>query len=137
MTTTKKIMIVDDDEDDMEFFCEAVMEIDASLACVTATNGEDALQKLRKGKTQLPDLIFLDLNMPRMDGKTCLRELKKDNDLKNIPVIISTTSSHHRDVQETLQLGAVHFMTKPSTFDRMKTGIEKALRMVRPVEKSK
>ncbi len=136
MTTTKKIMIVDDDEDDLEFFCEAVMEIDASCAYVTATNGEEALQKLRQGKTKLPDLIFLDLNMPRMDGKTCLRELKKDRELKNIPVIISTTSSHHKDRQETLRLGAVHFMTKSSTFDQIKEGIEKALQMVRSVEKS-
>ncbi len=136
MTTTKKIMIVDDDEDDMEFFCEAVMEIDASYACVTATNGEDALQKLRKGTSKLPDLIFLDLNMPRMDGKTCLVELKKDSELKNIPVIISTTSSHHKDRQETLQLGAVHFMTKSSTFDQIKMGIENALQLVRSAEKS-
>ncbi|WP_091868777.1 response regulator [Pricia antarctica] len=136
MTTTKKIMIVDDDEDDMEFFCEAVKEVDASCACITATNGEEALQKLRKGKTKLPDLIFLDLNMPRMDGKTCLRELKKDRELKNIPVIISTTSSHHKDMEETLELGAVHFMTKSSTFDQIKTGIEKALQMVGSFEKS-
>ncbi len=136
MTTTKKIMIVDDDEDDMDFFCEVINEIDASYTCVTATNGEEALQKLRKGKTQLPDLIFLDLNMPRMNGKICLQELKKDSALQNIPIIIYTTSSHHKDKEETLKNGAALFMTKPPTFDRMKAGIEEALLMAYTGEQS-
>lgn len=130
MTTTKKIMIVDDDEDDIDFFCEVINEIDGSYTCVTAANGEEALQKLRKGKTQLPDLIFLDLNMPRMNGKVCLQQIKKDSALQNIPVIIYTTSSHRQDKEETLQHGAAHFMTKPPTFDRMKTEIMEALQMV-------
>lgn len=137
MTTAKKIMIVDDDEDDIDFFCEAVRNIDRSHTCVTVSNCEEALQRLRKGKTQLPDLIFLDLNMPRMNGKICLRELKKDSALKNIPVIIYTTSSHHKDKEETLKHGAAHFITKPPTFERMKAEIKEALQVVSTAGKSK
>ncbi len=123
-------MIVDDDPDDIDFFREALSEIDTSLRCVTATDGEEALRKLRETMKVLPNYLFLDLNMSRMDGKSCLRELKKDPHLKNIPVIILSTSSHHKDEQESFALGATYFMTKPSTFDRMKAGIQEALRLI-------
>jgi DNA-binding NtrC family response regulator len=72
-----------------------------------------------------------------LNGKTCLRELKNDHVLQTIPVIIYTTSSHHKEKEETLRLGAVHFMTKPSTFDRMKAGIEEALQLVGTAEESR
>lgn len=136
MTTAKKIMIIDDDEDDTDFFCEAVTDIDESHTCVTARNGEDALLKLRQETISLPDLIFLDLNMPRMDGNTCLRELKKDAVLKDIPVIIYTTSAHLKEKNEILRLGAVHFLTKAATIDGIQKGIRKALLAISTVGKS-
>ena len=88
MNNALTFLIVDDDADDCEFFCEAVSEINPHSRCLLANNGEDALMKLRTEMTNLPDLIFLDLNMHRMDGRKCLIELKKDSKLKNIPVII-------------------------------------------------
>ncbi len=107
-------MIVDDDADDRDFFCHVLEEIDSSIECIVAVNGEDALNVLRKDAIQLPDFIFLDLNMPKMDGRKCLAELKKDVKLKNIPVIIFTTSSDRKDVEVTHKLGATYFLTKPS-----------------------
>lgn len=122
-------MIVDDDTDDCEFFCEAVAECDSNAECLVAHNGEEALKTLNNSVTQLPELIFLDLNMPRMDGKTCLAELKKSDTLKNIPVIIYSTSSSQNDKEETQKLGASHFLTKPSDYKKLCSEISRIIQM--------
>lgn len=123
MNSIKTLMIVDDDSDDRDFFCTALNKIDSSAECLFAVNGEDALKKLRNGIKQLPNFIFLDLNMPRMDGRICLSELKKDEKLKNIPVIIFSTSSRQKDIDETHDLGAAYFLTKPSDFKKLQNEI--------------
>lgn len=123
MNSKKTLMIVDDDSDDREFFCEALNDIDSSAKCLVAINGDEALKILRSEIEHLPDSIFLDLNMPRMDGRTCLAELKKDAKLRNIPVIIFSTSSHQKDIEETHELGAVYFLTKPSDFKKLQSEI--------------
>jgi CheY-like chemotaxis protein len=123
MSDKKIFLIVDDDDDDRDFFCEAVIEIDPSAKCETARNGEHALAKLRNGIKQLPDFIFLDINMPRMDGWQCLTELKGEKKLENIPVIIISTSSSQNDIDKAQQLGAFYFLTKPSNFEKLKKEI--------------
>ncbi|RKN83698.1 response regulator [Ulvibacterium marinum] len=123
-------MIVDDDDDDIDFFCQAIRKIDPTYTCMSATDGEAALQKLQNETNALPDFIFLDLNMPRMDGKTCLRELKKQEKLKDIPVIIYTTSSHPQEREETLQLGAAHFLTKAYSIKMLQEGIRNVLEIL-------
>lgn len=120
MSEKRLFLIVDDDIDDCEFFCEALNEIAPNIDCYVANNGEDALKKLRAQSKSIPDVIFLDLNMPCMDGKACLKELKKDNLLKEIPVVIYTTSSNKDDVDETKNLGAFHYITKPSDFQNLR-----------------
>lgn len=112
------IFLADDDLDDQDFFKHALKQIDESIVCVTASNGEEAIKKL-KTITQLPDYIFLDLNMPRMSGLKCLIEIKKINSLKNIPVIIYSTSSEERDINEAKKLGADYFVTKPFDFKEL------------------
>ena len=77
MKNQKILMIVDDDTDDRFFFRSAIRKNNPSYECIEAENGDDALKQLRKAK-YLPDFIFLDLNMPKMDGRECLEELKKD-----------------------------------------------------------
>lgn len=123
MNQALTFLIIDDDTDDCEFFCEAISEIDSSAKCLTVNNGEDALIKLRSGLEDLPDYIFLDLNMQRMDGRKCLAELKKDDRLKNIPVIILTTSKSQKDKDETRVLGASYFLTKPSEYQKLRKEI--------------
>jgi CheY-like chemotaxis protein len=118
------ILIVDDDEDDRDLFCIAVHDIDPSINCIVARNGVEALQGLRSEEFEKPDWIFLDLNMPRLNGIQCLTELKKDPSLQDIPVIIYTTSKIQEDKDKTLQLGAVHFITKPSTQRELREAIE-------------
>jgi CheY-like chemotaxis protein len=119
MLKKRTFFIVDDDVDDQELFAEAVSEIDSSIACISVSNGEEALDVLRNRKIELPDMIFLDLNMPRLNGKQCLAELKREKHLKDIPVVIYSTSSEKRDIEETSRLGAAHFLTKPNKFDEL------------------
>jgi CheY-like chemotaxis protein len=119
MKAKRTFFIVDDDIDDQELFKEAVNEVDGSIQCLSASNCEEALDLLRHRKIVLPDMIFLDLNMPRLNGKQCLSELKKIAHLRDIPVIIYSTSSEKRDIEETSRLGAAHFLTKPNKFDEL------------------
>ena len=115
MLKEKLLLLVDDDEDDSFLFREILTEVDPAIKLVTAENGRVALSMLGAENAVLPDIIFLDLNMPKMDGKQCLEELKKDDLLKDIPVFIYTTSSQSKDIEYTLQLGAACFITKPSS----------------------
>jgi CheY-like chemotaxis protein len=119
----KIILLIDDDLDDHELFNEAISEINPGYIRKMAMNGEEALNLLRT-EDNLPDLIFLDLNMPRLNGKNCLAEIKKDDRLKNIPVIIFSTSSSPKDIEETRQLGAVGFFTKPSNFLELRENLQ-------------
>jgi len=109
------ILIVDDDEDDKQLFIESAKEVNNNIKCVTASDGQEALRLLKDELNPLlPDYIFLDLRMPRISGKQCLEEIRKDNRLRQIPVFIYTTS---RDVEDSIELkkkGAVHFISKPA-----------------------
>jgi CheY-like chemotaxis protein len=113
MQTT--LLIVDDDPDDIGLFREAVYEINKGYRCITASNGKEALQLLQNA-IKNPDFIFMDLNLPIMNGKECLIELKKNPEFAGIPVIIYSTSKLQTDIEEVSKLGAAHFLTKPNTF---------------------
>ena len=120
MEKTITLFLADDDNDDAFLFAEILKEINPSIRLITAIDGEDALEKLTTKGALLPDVIFLDLNMPRMDGKECLAALKNDEKLRDIPVIMYTTSSQSRDIEETLQRGAICFITKPSSVKELR-----------------
>lgn len=124
MKAKKVFFIADDDPDDRELFIEALRTLDPDCDCITATDGEEALQKLDNGLPQLPDFIFLDLNMPRVSGKECLAAIKKTNKLNQIPVIIYSTSAEKRDMDETIQSGAAYFLQKPNRFDDLSKALE-------------
>ncbi|MFS8617784.1 MAG: response regulator [Solitalea sp.] len=111
-----RFLIVDDDTEDQELFIDAVREVDPSIECISALNGEEALTLLREDSPALPDYIFMDLNMPGLNGVQCLSEIKKMQYLQHIPVLIYTTSNWTRNKEETRRLGADHFFTKPVRF---------------------
>ena len=119
--------LIDDDPDDREIFCIALEDTNKGFKCITAPNGKEALQKLSTDDSFRPDYIFLDLNMPVMNGKQCLQEIKKIPRLESVPVIIYTTSSYVKDMEETKELGATHFLTKPSRIDRLTRLLEELI----------
>jgi len=106
--------LVDDDFDDASLFQATLSDVDPNIKFAHAADGQDALDQLLS-KSIRPNLIFLDLNMPRMDGKECLALIKQEDDLKDIPVIMYTTSSQSQDIEQTMLQGAVCFITKPSS----------------------
>lgn len=114
-----KILLVDDDVDDQFIFIDAINEIAPGIECKAVNNGLEAIDHLQKANPR-PSLIFLDLNMPFMNGFECLVHLKKDNLLKEIPVIIFTTSDSPREIKLTKELGAEVFLTKTSNFKLLK-----------------
>jgi CheY-like chemotaxis protein len=118
MLQNQLLFLVDDDLDDHEIFKSALAKVDEDLELITATNGYEALEMLGTAN-KLPDYIFVDLNMPRMGGFQFLIEIKKTDKLKNIPVIIYTTSSNPIDIARTKELGAISFITKPSLFSEL------------------
>jgi CheY-like chemotaxis protein len=119
MHNLSAILIIDDDDDDKQMFCEVISEIDERILCTWAGNGQEGLQLLQE-QDPLPNFIFLDLNMPRMNGRQCLVQIKKLERLAAIPVIIYSTSKLEEDKEETMRLGADYFLTKPSSMQLLK-----------------
>jgi CheY-like chemotaxis protein len=136
-TSSKTCLLIDDDRDDQEIFTLALEKFDPEFRCVIANNGYEALKYLNTKSNPLPHYIFLDLNMPLMNGKECLIEIKKHPSLNHIPVIIYTTSSLQDDIVQTRKLGAADFITKPPSISVLSIklfNVFNALFKVVPVE---
>jgi len=127
MSKVELLFLIDDDADDQHVFAEALSEVDDSVDLVTATNGLEALERLRDSSQPLPDLIFLDLNMPKMNGKQFLKEVKNVPRLSEIPVVIYSTSSARMDKEETLALGASEFVVKPDSYGELCNAIRSVI----------
>ena len=111
----KKLLIylIDDDSDDREIFNIALNDINKSIKCLTANNAVEALKYLQSDPDLNPDYIFLDLNMPLMNGRQFLEEIRNYTHLAEIPVVILSTSGDAQTIRETIAMGARHFITKP------------------------
>jgi CheY-like chemotaxis protein len=127
MIHSKMILLIDDDIEDQEIFIDALKQIDQTILCLSFSDGEEALKLLETDIIAVPDLIFLDLNMPRFSGKQCLSQLKKINKLTETPVVIYTTSADKKDQDDTKDLGADHFLIKPSRFDDLREHLKRIL----------
>jgi CheY-like chemotaxis protein len=119
----KKFLIVDDDMDDRDMFCEALGEVISDSICYNATNGRRAMMALDEAEIDIPDLIFLDINMPVMNGWQFLTKLKEANAYQNIPVIMYSTSSYPEDIEKAQHLGAICFFSKPANFKALKQNL--------------
>jgi CheY-like chemotaxis protein len=127
------ILIADDDKDDRAFFEQALKELPIKFRLNTVTNGEELMLFLRSHETELPDVLFLDISMPRKTGIECLVEIKNDLKLKHMPVIIFTTS-YTRGLEMELELsstlsrmGAVDYVRKPPEFSDLKKAIQASI----------
>lgn len=114
----KVFMIKDDDEDDRFFFKEALADLPNSPMCLEAINGEDALNQLQQ-IDNIPDFIFLDVNMPRMAGRECLLEIKRDTKLKNCVVIMYSTSFSEETIEDFVKFGALTCLQKPTDMNKL------------------
>ncbi|HEX2533387.1 MAG TPA: response regulator [Chitinophagaceae bacterium] len=126
----KRIYIIDDDEDDIEFLQMAVREVDASCECAGFSNSTEALGLLTHTENGLPDYIFLDLNMPRLNGRSCLQQLKRHQRLSEIPVVIYSTSQRSSDREEMLQMGAAYYFSKPVLYQDVLQIVETVFKRV-------
>lgn len=120
-----EILLIEDNSGDVLLTKEAFEEIDFKDYLVVANDGEDALDYLYKrepyANVETPDLILLDLNLPRKDGREVLEIIKSDDKLKSIPVIVLTTSQSERDIKICYDLHANCFITKPVDFEEFLT----------------
>src|ERR1700760_2653029 len=112
---TTRFLLIDDDTDDRELFSEALASVDPAIAVDQATDGAEALIRLGDGVVT-PDIIFLDINMPVMNGWQFLSKLKQQDAYKHIPVIVYSTSSNIKDRRTADEMGALCFITKPHAF---------------------
>jgi len=114
------IMLADDDEDDRLFFKEAFEEVKIKYDITTFNDGEQLMHYLNEPENFLPDIIFLDLNMPRKSGMECLKEIRQNDRLKKISVAIYSTSSSEQDIEDTFVAGANVYIKKPNDFNMLK-----------------
>jgi len=120
-----KLFYIDDDIDDIMLFKEAVEEIDVTILCDYARTADEALFKLKTLK--LPDLIFLDVNIPETSGKKLLESYKSNPLLRQIPVIMLSTSSAKDDIEDCEMLGAFQYIVKPSDFRKLVNVLQQVL----------
>lgn len=118
------ILYVDDDADDLLLFGEAVRQVDSSITFVPARSGEDALDFLN-GEI-FPDMIFMDINMPVMNGLMCLAAIRSNPVLEHLPVVMLSTSGNDKEINQSKSLGA-DFIVKPNTFQELVNLIAKGL----------
>ena len=120
-----EFLLVDDDSDDSDLIFEVLSEIDSSVKYRYAMDGPEALTLLEEDYT--PSIIFLDINMPGMNGWQCLTKLKANEQFKHIPVVMYSTSSYQHEIEKAFELGALAFFTKPNHYSLLKKNIQVVL----------
>ncbi len=123
----KSILLADDDEDDRSFFSDALKEVSGETELITAENGLQLMDILKSKPLPQTTLLFLDLNMPLKNGYECLEEIKQKDDLKNLPVIIFSTSVQPETVNSVYKNGASLYIVKPNSFPKLKNIIQHVL----------
>jgi len=135
--TVLNVFLADDDSDDRTFFSDALREIPIQTKISEFNNGVDLMASLLANDTQKPDVIFLDLKMPMMDGFECLADIRDLVKYADTPVIIYSTSYHPKEITRLNEMGASLYLQKPSSYNQLKTLLHKCLRYVDNSEYSK
>lgn len=128
MNTDLTIFYTDDDPEDLEFFREVVDIIDDRVIVHTQSNGHELMQALDNPPPN-PHIIFLDINMPGMNGFEILKRVRNTESHKNLPVVIFSTSGDESAIKKSRELGASFYVQKSSVFDQLKNSIEHALKI--------
>ncbi len=122
----EKLLLADDDMDDRLFFQDAVDDLRLPITLVTVADGVELMALLTDPSERLPDVLFLDLNMPKKSGYECLSEIKLSDSLKVIPVVIFSTSLDPEVVDTLYDQGAHYYIRKPGDFNILKKVIQEA-----------
>jgi CheY-like chemotaxis protein len=122
-----RVMLLDDDQDDQLFLMEAINELFPNLECISISNGQAALDFIQKNPPP-PQYIFLDLNMPYMNGFEFLKEFKKDRDSSQTTIYIYSTSSNSKDKERAKSLGAKDYITKFADINLLKTKLKSVIK---------
>ena len=120
------LMIVDDDIDDIDMFMEAVQEIGTSVDCISAQNGVEGI-RLFNGLNSKPDFIFVDMNMPKLNGRQFIKEIRKNNLFDHIKLIMYSTCKLEEEEAELKYLGADTVITKPTSLAELRHEITKVI----------
>ncbi len=126
MQKTLKILFIEDDAIEVIKFNRVLKTLGLNHVIIAAENGEDALEVLKEKET-IPDVVILDLNMPKLNGIDFLKTLKNDAVLKYIPAIILTTSNNHTDILQCYKIGIAGYILKPLKYEEYLDRIEKLL----------
>lgn len=124
------ILLADDDTDDCLFFKEALKDCSLPTHLKTVENGEQLMQVLTDETSPLPDVLFLDMNMPRKNGLECLTEIKQHEKLEHLPVIIYTTTFHKKAADLLYGKGAHYYISKPSDISSLKKAVNKSIALI-------
>ena len=127
--TVMNIVLADDDADDRLLFDEAISEIDVKTKLSLFNDGKALMDYLVLPDTVLPEIVFLDLNMPIKNGMQCLKEIRANDKLKELCVAIYSTSSSEEDIENTFVNGANVYINKPNSFSALKKAIDKVLKI--------
>lgn len=114
------IILADDDKDDRLFFTDAFSELKINTKVDTFNDGVELMNYLNKEDALLPNVLFLDLNMPKKTGLECLNEIKANSKMSEISVVIYSTSASEEDIEKTFVLGANIYIKKPNSFKKLK-----------------
>ncbi|MEX2336872.1 MAG: response regulator [Fulvivirga sp.] len=131
-----KILLADDDSSDCLLFRVALEELPLSASLTIVHNGEQVIEELNNKENHLPDVLFLDLNMPRKNGFATLGEIKRNTTLQNLPVILFTSVSDKESVKQVYKDAAHYYICKPDNFLELKKVIYKALTLINQINKS-
>ena len=133
MDKIRAVLLVEDSPGDVRLTREAFRSVDRALRLHVAVDGVEAIAFLRRqgvhAEAPRPDLILLDLNLPKMDGRQVLSEIKRDDDLKTIPTVILTTSAAREDIEAVYQLRADCYFTKPVEYDAFEALLKSIIKL--------
>ena len=121
------VLLADDDEDDRLIFKDAIDEVKVKTVVTVLNDGEQLMNYLNQKAPQLPNVVFLDLNMPKKNGMECLKEIRANPKLKDVSVAIYSTSASEEDIEETFVKGANIYIKKPNDFAELKRIISEVL----------
>ncbi len=127
----QNILLADDDKDDALLFTEVLTELQQSVMLAIVSNGDQLMVFLNAQSAKLPDILFLDLNLPLKNGADCLKDIKSAETLKRLPVVMFSTSYQPSIVQVLYEQGANYYIRKPNSFELLKLVINKALTLTK------